>query len=106
MDDDSIPVATGSVLTGLEEFPWSDDESRSFEAALNGASMLIAEYTALIAAEAHKAAPDRQALAAWQGEQRQWIARRRSLQRGDHSAVTAVTRECAAALVRLTGQTT
>jgi hypothetical protein len=102
--DDATPVTPGSVLAGLEQFTWSNDESRAYEVALEGISMVLGEYTALIAEERSKPAPDSAALAVWEAEQQRWVGRRRSLQVADHAGVAATRDECAAVLERLAGQ--
>ncbi len=58
----SEPQETPPVLDGLESFPWSSHESVAYEAALEAINGVVGAYSAKIAAEKSKAAPDEQVI--------------------------------------------
>jgi hypothetical protein len=58
----SQPQETPPVLDSLESFPWSSQESVAYEAALEAINGAVGAYSAKIAAEKAKAAPDEQVI--------------------------------------------
>jgi hypothetical protein len=76
-----------SVLEGLRPFGWSNEESVSYEVALELITQVVAEYNGLIYKERAKEFPDAERIAAWTASKQEYIAQRRALQVDDTASV-------------------
>jgi hypothetical protein len=75
------------VLSQLQGFTWSTGESAAYEAALDAINIAVGAYTALIAAEEAKQAPDQAAIAAARTGRADCARWREQLDPADHAAV-------------------
>lgn len=87
------------VLSQMEGFTWSTEESAAYEAAIDAINSAVGAYTALIAAEEAKLAPDPAVIAAARSGRADCARWREQLNPADHAAVAA-TRRRFAQLVR------
>lgn len=77
------------VLGHLEGFAWSTEESVAYEAAIEAINDAVGAYTAVIAAEKRKAAPDAAVIAAARSGRTECARWREGLDPSDHTAVAA-----------------
>src|SRR5271168_81247 len=77
------------VLSQLQGFTWSTRESAAYEAALDAINDAVGAYTALIAAEEARAAPDPDLIAAAHSGRTECARWREQLDPADHAAVAA-----------------
>lgn len=95
--DDAELDPSKSVLDGLGQATWSDEDAFSYEAAVDSINNLIGTYSGLIGNEEDTDAPDSAKIAAWRAARQDWADRRRALTPDDTAAVQAVRREVAVA---------
>jgi hypothetical protein len=81
-----------SVLGQMHGFVWSTEESVAYEAALDAINIAVGAYTALIAAEEAKPAPDPAVIAAAESGRAECARWRERLDPADHTAVAATRR--------------
>ena len=86
------------VLAGLGPVTWSAEDSVAYEVALEVIQQVVGAYSALIAKEERKRAPDESRVGSWRGERRRWQERGRSLAPDDRREVERVSAECAVLL--------
>jgi hypothetical protein len=77
----------GPVLGQMHGFVWSTEESVAYEAALDAINGAVGAYTALIAAEEAKPAPDPAVIAAARSGRAECARWRERLDPADHAAV-------------------
>jgi hypothetical protein len=87
MSDDEREEQPESVLEGLRPFAWSNEQSVSYEVALELISQVVAEYNGLISRERAKESPRTERIAAWTASKQEHIAQRRALQVDDTASV-------------------
>jgi len=83
------------VLGEIKGFTWSTEESVAYEAAIEAINDAVGAYTALIAAEERKAAPDRAVIAAARSARAECARWREGLDPADRAAVAATRRRFA-----------
>ncbi len=83
------------VLSQVEGFTWSTEESAAYEAAIDAINVAVGAYTALIAAEEAKPAPDPAVIAAARSGRAACARWREQLNPADHAAVAAIRRRFA-----------
>lgn len=83
------------VLGQMEGFSWSTKESAAYEAAIDAVNTAVGAYTALIAAEEAKPAPDPAVVAAARAGRAECARWREQLNPADHAAVAATRRHFA-----------
>lgn len=88
-----------SVLSQLQPFTWSSEDSVAYEAALEAINGAVGAYSALIAAEEASQAPDREAIDAARAGQADCARWRDDLDPADR-AVVAETRRRFSQLAR------
>lgn len=77
------------VLSQLEGFAWSTEESAAYEAALDAINDAVGAYTALIAAQERSATPDPAVIAEARTGRAECARSRKQLDPADHPAVAA-----------------
>jgi hypothetical protein len=93
-----------SVLEGLGQATWSEEDGVSYEVAIEGINHVIGAYSGLIGEEENTETPDTAKIAAWRQAKLDWAGRRRALSPDDTAAVQAVRRETADLLRDLSGR--
>ncbi len=93
------PDREESVISQLQGFTWSTEESAAYEVALDAINDAVGAYTALIAAEEASPDPDPAAIAAARSGRTECARWRERLDPADHAAVAA-TRQRFAQLTR------
>ena len=89
------------VLGSVHGFSWSTEESVAYEAAVEAINDAVGAYTAVIAAEERKAAPDQAVIAAAQSGRADCARWREGLDPADHVAVAATRRRFSDLAVRV-----
>jgi predicted hotdog family 3-hydroxylacyl-ACP dehydratase len=84
-----------SVLSGLQPFSWSSEESVAYEAALEAINGAVGAYSALIAAEEAKPVSDPGVIAAARSARADCAHWRERLDPADHAAVSEIRRRFA-----------
>jgi hypothetical protein len=83
------------LLGNLKGFAWSTEESVAYEAAIEAINDAVGAYTAVIAAEERKAAPNAAVIAAGRSGRAECARWREGLDPSDHAAVAATRRRFA-----------
>jgi hypothetical protein len=83
-----------SPLEDLQPFAWSDEQSVSYEVALELISQVVAGYEALIDREESKDSPDADALQKWNVAEDHYIAQREALRLDDAEGIERLRAEC------------
>lgn len=83
-----------SVLSGLQPFEWSDEQSVSYEVALELVSQVVGGFEALINREQGKASPDDELIRDWNAAEDRFLARRKSLRLNDNDEIRRLTADC------------
>ncbi|MEU8828838.1 ATP-binding protein [Streptomyces sp. NPDC048636] len=97
---DSMPNNDGISITGhLDPYEWSDEETASYEAAIEAVNGAVGAYSAVIAAEEAKPEPDQGIIAKARQEQNR-LARERELLRSTDPWQIAAARRRYAELAR------
>lgn len=91
----------GSIVGQLPPYTWSDEESVSYEAAVEAINEVVGACSARIADERAKAEPDASAIATWSDERRRCHELRQRLDPTDHEQIARVRRESAERAVQL-----
>jgi hypothetical protein len=86
------PHRDPSVLSELESFTWSSEDSVAYEAAIEAINGAVGAYTALIAAEEAKQQPDQSVLAAAREGRAECARWREQLDPADRAAVAEARR--------------
>jgi len=86
------PGREPSVLSELQSFSWSSEDSVAYEAAIEAINGAVGAYTALIAAEEAKRQPDQSVLAAAREGRAECARWREQLDPADRAAVAETRR--------------
>lgn len=79
-----------SILAGLGEADWSQDDAVAYEVALDIVNEIIGAYSGLIGREEASPSPDATRIAAWRQAKLAWARRRNDLSPADPQTVQAV----------------
>lgn len=93
--------AKDSVLSSIQEKPWSQDKAFSYEAALISIGKVIGWYSAAIFDEQGKAAPDQDKINRLLADQRECVHDQRQLSADDPTQITEQAERYAAVLEEL-----
>jgi predicted hotdog family 3-hydroxylacyl-ACP dehydratase len=83
------------VLDQLEPYSWSSEESVAYEAAIEAINAAVGAYSAVIAEQESKAAPDAAVIAAAEAAQATCALHREQLDPTDHDQISATRRQFA-----------
>ncbi|QGZ52536.1 hypothetical protein GPZ77_33265 [Streptomyces sp. QHH-9511] len=84
-----------SITHELEPYEWSNEETAAYEAAIEAVNGAVGAYTARIAAERAKPAPDQDAIDAAVAARRQLAREREALRATDQEQIAAARRRYA-----------
>ncbi|WP_322754474.1 hypothetical protein [Frankia sp. Cas3] len=96
-----IDMPESSRLRNLRISEWSLEESINFEVAVDALNQVVAQLSALIAAEREKSGPDARSVETWLSERQRIAEIRRSLRVDDPEQVRQVTEQAVTMLKTL-----